>query len=30
MTAFDTKESDVDAFLGDISATARAAAVARM
>jgi threonine aldolase len=30
MTAFDTRESDVDAFLSDISATARAAEVARM
>jgi threonine aldolase len=30
MTAFDTKESDVDAFLSDISATARATEVARM
>jgi threonine aldolase len=30
MTAFDTKESDVDAFLSDISAAARAAEAARM
>src|SRR6202012_985756 len=30
MTAFDTQESDVDAFLSEISATARAAEVARM
>jgi threonine aldolase len=30
MTAFDTKESDVDAFLSDISAAAREADVARM
>jgi len=30
MTAFDTRESDVDAFLSDISAAARDAEVARM
>jgi threonine aldolase len=30
MTAFDTRESDVDAFLSDISATARAVESARM
>jgi threonine aldolase len=30
MTAFDTRESDVDAFLSDISTAARAAEVARM
>ena len=30
MTAFDTKESDVDAFLSDVAAAARAGDVARM
>jgi hypothetical protein len=30
MTAFDTRESDVDAFLSDVAAAARAAEVSRM